>query len=80
VRFLLINSNRVFEAASGSKELLWQKSALQRSSDTFLAFTLRASELVIADQSVGETERHDAICDLTGLLGGMRPGVTPVFP
>src|SRR5207247_890663 len=77
VRFSLMNSDRVFEAAiRASKNLLWQnlppthltdaaavirlrelihspsiQSALLHSSDTMLAFALRAAEHVVADQS-----------------------------
>ena len=40
------------------------QSALQRSSDTLLAFTLRAVELVIADQSPTDREMTGRLWDL----------------
>jgi hypothetical protein len=61
MRFAVMNSTRVIEAAIGTaKNLLWQnelvhspsiQSALQRSSDSFLAFALREVEFVAADES-----------------------------
>jgi len=82
MRFYLMNSDRVFEAAvRTAKNLLWQnlqptqlpdgatvlrlrelvhspsiRSALLHSSDTLLAFALRAVEHVVADQS--QTDRE----------------------
>src|SRR5215510_1849069 len=40
------------------------QSALQHSSDTLLAFTLRAVELVIADQSRTDREMLKRLCDI----------------
>jgi hypothetical protein len=40
------------------------QSALQRNSDTFLAFTLRAIELVIADQSRADREMIRQLWDI----------------
>ena len=60
------------------------QSALQRSSDTLLAFTLRAAELVIADQS--RTDREiirrlwDILLNNPHLIQAMWPQNSPFEP
>src|SRR6516165_8061042 len=60
------------------------QSALQRSSDTLLAFTLRAVELVIADQS--RTDREiirrlwDILLNNPHLIQAMWPQTSPFEP
>jgi hypothetical protein len=59
------------------------QSALQRSSDTFLAFTLRAIELVIADQSRTDREMIRRLWDILNnphLIQGLGPQNSPFGP
>src|SRR6266511_4333293 len=60
------------------------QSALQRSSDTLLAFTLRAVELVIADQSRTDREMTRRLWDLLlnnpHLIQAMWPQNSPFGP
>ena len=60
------------------------QSALQRSSDTFLAFTLRAVELVIADQSPTDREIIRRLWDILSnnphLIKAMWPQNSPFGP
>ena len=60
------------------------QSALQRSSDTLLAFTLRAVELVIADQSRTDREMTGRLWDLLlnnpHLMKAMWPQNSPFGP
>ena len=59
------------------------QSALQRSSDTLLAFTLRAVELVIADQSRTDREMLRRLCDILNnphLIQAMWPQNSPFGP
>ena len=59
------------------------QSASQRSSDTLLAFTLRAVELVIADQSRTDREMIRRLCDILNnphLIQAMGPQNSPFGP
>ena len=60
------------------------QSALQRSSDTLLAFTLRAVELVIADQSRTDREMIRRLWDILlnnpHLIQAARPQNSPFGP
>ena len=59
------------------------QSAMQRCSDTLLAFTLRAIELVIADQSRTDREMLRRLCDILNnphLIQAMWPQNSPFGP
>ena len=60
------------------------QSAMQRCSDTLLAFTLRAVELVIADQSRTDREMIRRLSDILlnnpHLIQAMRPQNSPFGP
>jgi hypothetical protein len=59
------------------------QSALQLSSDTLLAFTLRAVELAIADQSRTDREMIRRLCDILNnphLIQAMGPQNSPFGP
>src|SRR5262249_10554913 len=57
--------------------------AMQRCSDTLLAFTLRAVELVIADQSRTDRDMLSQLCDILNnpyLLQAVGPQNSPFAP
>jgi hypothetical protein len=59
------------------------QSAMQRCSDTLLAFTLRAVELVIADQSRSDREMLKRLCDILNdphLIQAVGPQNSPFGP
>ena len=59
------------------------QSAMQRCGDTLLAFTLRAVELVIADQSRTDHEMLRRLCDILNnphLIKAMWPQNSPFGP
>src|SRR5262249_27717995 len=59
------------------------QSAMQRCSDTLLAFTLRAVELVIADQSRTDREMLRRLCDILNnphLIQAVGPQNSPFGP
>ena len=59
------------------------QSALQCSSDTLLAFTLRAVELVVADQSRTDREMLRRLCDILNnphLIQAVGPQNSPFAP
>jgi hypothetical protein len=59
------------------------QSAMQRCSDTFLAFTLRAVELVIADQSRTDRDMLRQLCEILNnpyLIQAAGPQNSPFAP